>query len=91
MASVDLGRRIVLLVLALAFFGLAVAAAVKGAPWYLPPLWVISGIVLLMLLGKVGGLRRTARPAADDDPLRRAQRSGNPAVRATAEDQQKRR
>jgi len=80
-------RRIVLTVLAVMFFGLAVASAVQGAPLFIPPLWAVSGIVLLLVVRKTGGLRsdRPKPPSSASDPARRARRSGNPAIRAGVE------
>jgi hypothetical protein len=81
---VSRARRIVIFVLAMMFFALAVTSALQGAPWFIPPLWVVSGVVLLLLVRKTGGLGRGAKPRPAD-PVRRARRSGNPAVRAAAE------
>jgi hypothetical protein len=81
---VSSARRIVLFVLAMMFFALAVTSALQRAPWFIPPLWVVSGVVLLLLVRKTGGVGRDARPQPADT-VKRARRSGNPAVRAAAE------
>lgn len=75
-------QRIVLLVLGIAFFALAAGAFfLRGFPWYIAILWVVSGVVLILMYRRSG-----PRPAPVPDPVdprTRARRSGNPAIRAT--------
>lgn len=74
-------QRIVLLVLGIAFFALAAGAYfLRGFPWYIAILWVVSGVVLILMYRR--SAPRPAPPPTPADPSTRARRSGNPAVRA---------
>ena len=81
-------RSVVFVVLTAAFLGLAGSILAQGGPWYFALSYVGCGAVTGMLAMKArpgaGSLSRRADTA--DAAARRARRSGNPALRASADE-----
>jgi len=86
-------RFVVGAVVTAAWFGLAVVSFVKGAPFYVPILYVVCGVVMALVVRRMTGSEspRPARSAGSTSVAGKARRSGNPAVRAAAEDDADRR
>lgn len=80
-------RSIVLMLITLAFLGLALAIPAMDGPWYLSLAYLVCGAVTFVVALKVRPQGTRVRPeaAAPGDVSRRTRRSGNPAVRAQAE------
>jgi hypothetical protein len=80
-------RTVVLSLITVAFLGLAVAILVQSGPWYLSLAYVVCAAVTATVAWKVrpGRALPSDPRAPKGDPTRRARRSGNPALRAKAD------
>jgi hypothetical protein len=72
-------------VVTVAWFALAVSSLVRGAPFWVPLLYVVCGVAMgLTLRRMLGPARPKAKAGSPVNDGSRARRSGNPAVRAQA-------
>jgi hypothetical protein len=80
-------RSIVLMLITVAFLGLALAIPALDGPWYLSLAYLVCAAVTFVVALKVRPSGTPARPTtvAPDEVARRARRSGNPSLRAQAE------
>jgi hypothetical protein len=83
------GRIIAIAVIVVAWFALALFAALRGAAWYIPVCYVACGVVMALLLYRTvaPAPRRPEPDARGVSDAGRARRSGNPAVRAESRDE----
>jgi hypothetical protein len=82
------GRVIVSVVITAAWFGLAVLSALNGARWFVPVCYIACGLIMsLVVVRSLSPSRPKSSTTTEPSALGRARRSGNPAIRAHAEDE----
>ncbi len=82
------GRFIASVVITAAWFGLAVMSALNGARWFVPVCYIACGLIMLVVVTRsLGPSQRKPTTTTQPGASGRARRSGNPAIRARAEDE----
>lgn len=82
------GRLVAVVVIIAAWFGLAIVSLLRGAVWFVPVCYAVCGLVMVVVFARMVSSNQSGTTSAGSSiDVGRARRSGNPAIRAKADDQ----